>query len=133
MYLTFEEYIALGGTITDEVTFDDLEYEAESIVNYYTFNRLCDDTEFPEAVKRCIFTLMKLILAQSKYLNPNEDNIQVASQSNDGVSISYNILSASDVMVNSKSQIDRTVNRYLEGVKDSTGRKLLWRGVYENE
>ena len=39
MYLTYEEYQAYGGQL-DETSFNDLEYDAESTVNWYTFNRL---------------------------------------------------------------------------------------------
>ena len=45
MYLTFAEYTAMGGTLS-QTTFDDLEFEAEALVNWYTFNRLKNDETY---------------------------------------------------------------------------------------
>ena len=39
MYLTYAEYQEYGGTL-DETTFNNLEFDAESTVNWCTFNRL---------------------------------------------------------------------------------------------
>ena len=141
MYLTFSEYVAYGGTITDETTFNDIEFEAQSIVDWYTFNRLQKDTEFPEPVKRCVYKIIQFIQAQSSVNgvgNPDDTSSDgvgagIASQSNDGVSISYNILSAKEVMENSKAQIEQTIKQYLSAVTNSLGHKVLYRGIYPDE
>ena len=39
MYLAYEDYQNMGGTL-DETAFNDFEFEAETIVDWYTFNRL---------------------------------------------------------------------------------------------
>ena len=60
MYLTYEEYQAMGGTIEDAAEFDDLEFGAEALINYYTFNRLKNDTNIPTEVKRLTKYLIDL-------------------------------------------------------------------------
>ena len=57
----------------------------------------------------------------------------VASQSNDGVSISYNTLSAKDLLQSSEQDVMTCIKRYLQGVTNNLGRKLLYRGFYPGE
>jgi hypothetical protein len=139
MYLTYDEYLDMGGTI-DDATFYDFEFEARSIIDWYTFNRLKKQQEYPEEVKRCVYKLISMIQqkqsAQTMGLGDasNEGStVAVASQSNDGVSVSYNILSASEIVANSKSEMENVVRTYLNGVVNSLGRLLLYRGVYFDE
>lgn len=135
-YLTYEEYVAMGGTL-DEPTFNDLEFEAEAIVNWYTFNRLKTDTQFPSEIKRLIKYLIGVIQVQNEGLLGSTEGSasggQVASQSNDGVSVSYAVMSASERMEALKVQEENTINKYLQGVTNEAGRKLLYRGLYPGE
>lgn len=39
-YLTFSEYTELGGSVTDETTFNSLQRSIESTMNYLTFGRV---------------------------------------------------------------------------------------------
>lgn len=154
MYLSFEDYKEMGGTL-DETTFNDFEFEAECIVNWYTFNRLekMDASEYSPKLTRCMYALIKLakLKADAMVLGMQTSSdgsssgtvvttstAAIASQSNDGVSISYNTISASSVFDNLSpfergSEIETTVRMYLNGVKDSLGRKLLYRGIYPGE
>lgn len=139
MYLTYSEYQNMGGTL-DEALFNDLEFEAETQVDWYTFNRLQNEAQFPERLKRCMYALIKLIykVQQASMLGDDgsgdsEINAAVASQSNDGVSISYNVVSAKDAVDLSKSEIEATIQHYLQGVMNSLGRKVLYRGLYPGE
>lgn len=139
MYLTYAQYQAYGGTL-DETTFNDFEFEARTQVDWYTFNRLQKDTEFPEAVTRCMYKLIQLIQrgAEAGQISSDIDEnspIQAAisSQSNDGVSVSYNLLSAKDVVASLQDDIKVTVEHYLSGVMNSLGQKVLYRGLYPNE
>lgn len=137
MYLTFEEYQNMGGTL-DQTSFSDMEFEAECLVNWYTFNRLHGDAEYPDPLKRCVKALIDLIQAKSSVLDVTGADGQgavgqVASQSNDGVSVSYNILSATDLITNADKEIGMKIQMYLQGVTNSLGQKLLYRGVYANE
>lgn len=153
MYISYTEYQNMGGTL-DESSFNEYEFEARTIVDWYTFNRLQKDTEFPEAVQRCMYALIKLaklkadamlLGSQTTQTTDSQGNVTtvttnatIASQSNDGVSVSYNAVSASEVFNALQSQaqgnvLETTVKRYLQGVTNQLGRKLLYRGIYEDE
>lgn len=152
MYLTYAEYQSMGGTL-DEATFADFEFEAECLVNWFTFNRLKTETTYPEELPRCMYALIKLAKLKADAMTLGSQttsvteggvtttvtsNATIASQSNDGVSISYNSVSASEVFnklnaMQKGSEFETTVQLYLNGVKDSLGRKLLYRGLYPNE
>ncbi len=154
MYLTYADYQNMGGTL-DETTFNTFEYEAETIVNWYTFNRLKDETEYPEELARCMFRLIYLAKleadalllgkqvtvtrdAEGEVINTAETSANIKSQSNDGVSVSYNSVDASDIFgalsKNSKDNpLMNTVFRYLQGVRNSKGYRLTYRGLYPDE
>lgn len=140
MYLTYEEYQNMGGTL-DETTFNDYCFEAEAKINWYTFNRLKKDKTFPEEVKRCVYHLIKLLQDMAAAMATTGDpsgsvsgtTAGIASQSNDGVSISYNTLSAKDMLESSQSQVETTIKQYLYGVMNELGKKLLYRGLYPDE
>ena len=148
MYLAYDEYQEYGGTL-DETTFNDFEFEAENIINWYTFDRLKNETDYPEAVKRCMYRLiyMAKLKADAMQLGmavstteetSNNSSPAIQSQSNDGVSISYNVLSASELFnalatKTKGSEVDQIIQRYLQGIKNSLGRKLLYRGFYPGE
>ena len=138
MYLLYEEYQDMGGTL-DEATFTDLEFGARSQIDWYTFNRLQDEETLTEAVKRCTYKLIQLIEEKrnASALSGSEDESSisagVASQSNDGVSISYNVLSAGEAVEMLKNEIADTIKHYLQGVKNSLGQKVLYRGLYPGE
>lgn len=138
MYLTYAEYTAMGGTLT-ETTFNDLEFEAETLVNWYTFNRLKNDTAFPTELKRLMKYLINLLHAKNGVIGSSDNGstagvgANITSQSNDGVSISYNVLSASELSQSCKLEAKEAVDRYLQGVMNEAGQLLLYRGVYPNE
>ena len=136
MYLLYSEYQNMGGTL-DETTFNDISFEAQSQIDWYTFNRLQNEETYPEAVKRCMYRLIELIHSQQIAMgNTGESEATmgtVASQSNDGVSISYNVLSASEAVQLSTAQIGEVIKRYLQGVKNSLGQLVLYRGRYKGE
>lgn len=141
MYLTYEEYQNMGGTL-EEATFNDLAYEAQTYIDWVTFRRLQEDgTDIPDAVKQCMYHIIKLIANKLASLsaNPNgleahnEEGAGIESQSNDGVSITYNTLSAKDVIATMQKEIDDTINRYLNGIRNNLGKRLLYRGLYPGE
>lgn len=139
MYLTYAEYQTMGGTL-DEVTFNDLEFEAESLVNWRTFNRFKKDTTFPTELKRLMKYLIGMAVFQNNMLSASgatsaSSQVQgaIASQSNDGVSISYNTLSAKDLMDDIKADSRSAIEKYLNGVMNEAGRVVLYRGVYPDE
>lgn len=138
MYLTYAEYQSMGGAL-DETTFNDLEFEAETLVNWYTFNRLKNDTDFPQELKRLMKYLINMaafknnVLVASDGTTPTATSSAIASQSNDGVSVSYNILNAKDLMEDVKADSKEAIEKFLQGVMNEAGRLLLYRGVYPDE
>lgn len=151
-YLTYAEYTAMGGTL-NEGAFNEFAPEAQSVIDWYTFNRLKKDTTFSDDVKQCMYALIKLAKLKADAMTLGSQttvtsdgtttmtttvNAAIASQSNDGVSISYNAVSASEIFNNlsafkSGSEIESTVKRFLQGVVNEAGRKVLYRGVYPDE
>lgn len=140
MYLTYAEYQAYGGTL-EEATFNDFEMEAETVVDWYTFNRLRNDSTYPEQLKRCVYQLIKMAQAQQSVLAPGEavtddggtGSVAVSSRSNDGVSVSYNVMSANELFSTLKTESKNIVQRYLQGVMNQAGKHLLYRGIYAGE
>lgn len=153
MYLTYEDYQSMGGTL-DETAFNDFEYEAETIVNWYTFNRLKEETEYPSELARCMYRLIMLAklkadaLLMGKQVTVQYDDqgnrtvteveTYIKGQSNDGVSVDYNAVDANEVfgLLSSTGKgnvLETTVFRYLQGVRNSKGKRLTYRGMYPDE
>lgn len=140
MYLTFDEYLTFGGTL-EETAFDNLEFEARTVIDWWTYNRLQNDTEYPEAVKRCMYKLITMIIQKQEAQVLDGPNSTVTSssragimqESNDGVSTMYNVLSASEIINQSQEEIKATIRMYLQNVRNSLGQKVLYRGLYPNE
>lgn len=141
MYLTYDEYKDMGGGTLEETAFENIEFEARSVIDWWTFNRLQNEEKYPDALKRCMFKLVSLINDKQKAMIMNiqsddeNEKIQVgiSSESNDGVSTSYNVLSAKEVVDTAQKEIESTIRIYLTGVRNSLGHKLLYRGIYPDE
>lgn len=138
MYLTFEEYQEYGGTL-EETAFNDLEFQARSVIDWWTFNRLSNETEYPEAVKRCVFRLIQLINDRQQAMlvgSQSSDSTKaagIASESNDGVSTTYNTLSATEAVDTLQKEMEDVIRLYLSAIRNSLGHNLLYRGVYPDE
>lgn len=139
-YLTYAQYQAYGGTL-DQATFNQLAFEAQAKIDWYTFNRLHSETEITdERIFRLMYRLIQLI-HDKMVANAVPDtsgqsgsvSAAVASQSNDGVSISYNIVSASELVKKVDNEIEECIQQYLQGVTNNLGRKLLYKGFYPGE
>lgn len=142
-YLTYDEYQEMGGTL-DETLFNNLLLDAQSYIDWYTFNRLWKEEwrteEIMERVKICVYQLIALVAAKSNLITPQVQstgginvNAQISTQSNDGVSTTYAVFSAEVLYSKAKQEIEDSVNRNLAGVMNNAGRKLLYRGLYPNE
>lgn len=143
MYLTYEEYSAMGGTL-DETTFTAFALDAQAYIDWYTFNRLWKEEwqteEIMARVKICMFQLIKLLQTKASLITPDVSSTgginvgaQVRSQSNDGVSTEYSVFSAEMLYDKAKQEIEDCIKRYLNGLMNSVGRKILYRGLYPNE
>ena len=138
-YLTYDEYQEMGGTI-DETLFNSLRLDAQGYIDWYTFNRLWTETEIPERVKICMFQLIGLLSVTNNAIAPNVQstgginvNAQITTQANDGVSTTYAVLSGEMQYEKAKKEVTTCIERYLTGVVNSAGRKLLYRGLYPGE
>lgn len=147
MYLTYSEYTDLGGQL-DETSFTDLEYDAESTINWYTFNRL-QRPEWASALtspelKRCVYQLIRLKQLELTILLSGSGITDVGGftkeagvikESNDGVTTEYNLLSSGDLLAytNGSRPKKELVDRYLGSIVNDLGRRLLYRGVYPGE
>ena len=136
MYLTYEEYYHFGGTLS-EIDFSRYEFQAEAQINRYTFNRLKTDKTIPVEVKRLTHHLIDLMEKKSTAFSlgkgSSDTNVYITSQSNDGVSVSYNGLAPGDLIELCKTESAEVIKSYLEGVTNEAGRKLLYRGLYPGE
>ena len=140
MYLTYDEYKKFGGTL-EESTFTDFEIRAEMKVNYYTFNRLVNDTEIPSNVKRLMYVLIDLLQKQDEALSLGQNvgsssdtsALYIKSKSNDGDSTTYNSMDSNNVFAMCDQKIKSNIETYLQGVMNEAGRKLLYRGLYPGE
>lgn len=116
-YLTYAEYINLGGSAIGEMPFNILEFEARRKIDIRTFNRLKNIEEIPQEVKLCEYNLINSI---NKYVSTNnnvEANGNIKSENTDGYSVSY--LSASeisDVVKSKEAELDDIIRTYLLNV-----------------
>ena len=110
-YLTYDEYITLGGSLNAS-DFALHAAEAQAYVDRYTFRRLR---------KALVDVLCEIHKAQSGGV--------VSSESNDGVSVSYAVLSPEKSDERLNTIVPQTLYLWLSGETDSNGTPLLWRGV----
>ena len=83
MYLTYDEYQAMGGAL-DMAAFARHEYRARAFIDRCTHGRLQGEEPVRESVKRLMIELMALE-AQRDAAGGRE----IAAESNDGISVSY--------------------------------------------
>ena len=94
MYITYADYLNIGGTVNDEAAFAPLEVQARRIVDRRTQNRLqyCAYDEISEDVKFCVKELIDL-------LDEKQSGPAMSSYSNDGVSVTYEGVKNFDVQM----------------------------------
>ena len=135
MYLTFPEYLSFGGTLS-ETEFNKIEYDAEVAINYATFNRLKGEENIPEEVKRLMVVLVAFIDLKGKSIlktNDSANSGNIIRQSNDGVEVQYGTMTSAEVITTCQNEVSSAIKEYLNGVKNSKGQLLLYRGLYAGE
>ena len=146
MYLTYAEYLAYGGKL-DETSFQDLEFDAESTINWYTFNRLFKEEWAAalesEQLKRCVYQLIRLKQLEDELLLGGigasglgwEKQPGIIKESNDGVTTEYNAVSSGDLLAYAQGTKPKKelIDRYLSSIVNDLGRRLLYRGLYPGE
>ena len=120
MYLTYEQYQAAGGKLT-ETEFDRYLLAAERKIDRATFDRVINFEVQPErtqkCVRQCAFELVELGADEA---TANTEKYQ--SMSNNGVSVSLKER-------NFDSENNDIINNWLGGVRDANGTALLYAGV----
>ena len=123
-YLTYDEYVAYGGTM-DETAFTVAEFKARSRIDWLTMARVKNMAAVPEEVK---LAMMSIIAVDAKYSAPAQAGSAVVSSfSTDGYSESYG--SASDQTQTIEKQLNNEVSKMLFGVMDDYGERLIFRGL----
>ena len=124
LYLTYEEYQDLGGTLA-ETPFNLLEYQAQLRVDDYTFGRLKNLESQVQQVKLCIFELMSTLEGYAK-ANANA-NKGISSENIDGYSVSYSNVN-SDLSDFQNKGIRNIIEHYLSECKLEDGTPYLYLG-----
>lgn len=120
-YLTYAEYVELGGTIP-EVPFNILEFGAERQIDYYTYGRLKNLSEQVKEVKMCVYSLINII---NGYTLNDSENKNIASENTDGYSVSY--ISPSKEIIQAKTnEIKECIEYYLSECRLSDGTPYLY-------
>lgn len=115
-YLTYQEYINLGGTLA-ETPFNLLEFEARNQIDLRTQNRLVGVDEIPQKVKICEFKLIEKLNDYLNQINQINQNGNVSSENIDGYSVSYTSSSQiKDIIASKQVEIDTMLLSGLYGV-----------------
>ena len=128
-YLTYAEYINLGGSAIGEMPFNILEFEARRQIDLRTYNRLKDKEDIPQEVKMCEYALINRIkeFAETNARITSSGNLK--SETIDGYSIQYISASeVSDVVKSKNSEVEDIIKTYLLGVIVN-GEHVMYIGV----
>ena len=110
-YLTYQEYLALDGTL-EEMPFNLLEYNARKKIDERTFGRLVDKGQEYQEVKLCVYNMITILNSYSSY---DTQNKAISSESIDGYSISYGTPQKSTTEAKN-SELENIMNSYLANV-----------------
>ena len=122
-YLTYQEYLALGGTL-EEMPFNLLEYNARKKIDERTFGRLVDKGQEYKEVKLCIYNMIIILNSYSSY---DTQNKAISSEITDGYSISYGTPQKSTTEAKN-SELESVIDTYLTDLVVD-GVKILYRGA----
>ena len=127
-YLTYEEYIALGGTL-DLTPFNILEFEVRRIIDIRTQNRLKEISDIPQEVKMCEFDLINSIKSHNQNKERISENGIVTNVNTDGYSESYlSPIQIKEIIKSKESEIKDIIRNNLAGVIVNN-QHILYAGV----
>jgi uncharacterized protein (UPF0147 family) len=120
-YLTYEEYISIGGTL-EMTAFDRNIDRVCGMLDNATFGRLEKMTEIPRQVRACCRELVEYLAN-----NVEQGNVSSKSQSAGGVSesVSYTNKTTEDI----ENECANIIFHFLGSVKTDKGTPLLYRGA----
>ena len=105
MYLTYQEYAGMDGGV-DAAAFARLDAKAEKLVDRATHGRLKGEEPVRDAVKSCVFELIGE-LCREETAREMDGGRELASMSNDGLSVSFATQSAAGGASSRQMQILR--------------------------
>lgn len=112
-YLTYTEYVLLGGTL-NQAPFNILEFEARRKIDVETHDRLKNSSEIPQEVKLCEYALINSIEGYINSTNNITSSGSVSSENTDGYSITYITYDKIGEVVKAKSEeLDDIIRTYL--------------------
>lgn len=106
-YLQYNEYIELGGTLT-EMPFNILEFEARKKIDERTQRRLLNVSDIPQEVKMCMYKLISTLETYKKM----EEKGNISSESIDGYNIAYRDVSQTTTQAKN-IELDNIITTYL--------------------
>lgn len=124
MYLTYAEYTAMGGTIS-QAAYNRLEFKARKIIDQHTYGRLMALETQSESVKTAMFELVGLV---QKSDVTSTDSKQISSESVGDVSTSYAAVTIASFEQLKAENLD-VIGSYLSDEKLEDGTPLLYMGV----
>lgn len=123
MYLTYDVYTSMGGTL-DSAAFTRLCSKATALIDRLTHNRIQGEETVRTNVQYCCFELINAFSADETLSGGS--GREIASVNNDGVSVSYAGTSSSG---GSSLRNARIVRDWLDNEVTSTGLRILYTGV----
>lgn len=128
-YLDQAEYLEMGGTITedDELRYQRLESRASHAIDRATHGRIKGEKPVRNAVKFCVYEMIERYASDEAMAGMS--GREIASMSNDGVSVSY--VSGASASGGSASALRDTesIRAWLMDEVDGNGTPLLYAGV----
>ena len=124
MYLTYEEYVAMGGGMA-EGDFQLAELKARKRIDSMTQGRVAGMATVPEEVKAAMYEIIAVEQAFGAQAQASAPVVE--SFTTDGYSEKYG--GATEREAAARKALDRTVNALLYGVCDDTGTPLLYAGI----
>ena len=128
-YLDQAEYLEMGGTIPedDELRYQRLESRASHAIDRATHGRIKGEKPVRNAVKFCVYEMIERYASDEAMAGMS--GREIASMSNDGVSVSYvSGASASGGSASALRDID-SIRAWLLDEVDGNGTPLLYAGV----
>lgn len=127
MYLTYDEYKGMGGSM-DAALFPRFELKARKRIDVITFGRLQGEKDVRECVKHCMFELVQAM--HEDEVNVGFSGREISSMSNDGVSVTYaSGNSQTGTQNGSGARYADIVRTWLMGETDAYGNNILYAGV----
>ena len=123
MYLTHDEFVEMGGSM-DAAHFARYETKARNLINVITHDRLRNENPVRDVVRYCMFELISGMQSNEAVAGPS--GREVASMSNDGVSVTFATGTAQSGVFGGYSAI---VRAWLLNETDANGTPLMYAGV----